>query len=212
MEAEIKQDPSWRQGDATPLTCGYPTDEVKHPEKEAEVMNRLVLSLLILALPAFGPGTEQDDMKDCPMHPQHSAQSHEATVEGRGNQIMGFPRAKTTHHFRMAADGGAIEVTANDPSDKVNKAAIRSHLSQIATMFGDGDFSTPMFIHDGVPPGVTTMKLMRSNIRYIYYELATGGRVRIKSHDPIAVAAIHDFLRFQITEHQTGDSLEVATR
>jgi hypothetical protein len=34
--------------------------------------------------------------------------------------------------------------------------------------------------------------------------------VRLQSADPIAVAAIHDFLRFQITEHQTGDSLDLA--
>jgi hypothetical protein len=176
-------------------------------------MNRLVLSLLLLllllTLPVFGQGTKQDDMKDCPMHAQHVAQSHQAVVEGHGDRAMGFPHDKTTHHFRMAADGGAIEVTVNDSSDKANSTAIRSHLSHIATMFGNGDFSTPMFIHDSIPPGVTTMKLMKSDIRYTYEEMSTGGRVRINSDNPIAVAAIHDFLRFQINEHQTGDSLEV---
>jgi hypothetical protein len=78
-------------------------------------------------------------------------------------------------------------------------------------MFGNGDFSTPMFVHDSIPPGVTTMKLMKSDIHYTYEEMPTGGRVRIKSDNPVAVAAIHDFLRFQINEHQTGDSLEVVT-
>ena len=79
-------------------------------------------------------------------------------------------------------------------------------------MFGNGDFSIPMFIHDEVPPGVTTMKLMKSAIHYTYEEMPSGGRIRIKSDDPIAVAAIHDFVRFQITEHQTGDPLEVAQK
>ena len=78
-------------------------------------------------------------------------------------------------------------------------------------MFGNGDFSTPMFVHDGIPPGVTTMKLMTSDVHYTYEEMRTGGRVRIKSENPVAVAAIHDFLRFQINEHRTGDSLEVVT-
>lgn len=174
-------------------------------------MNRLVVSLLLLALPAFAQDTKQDDMKDCPMHAQ-GAQSHQAVVESHGDQAMGFPHDRTTHHFRMSADGGAIEVTVNDPTDKANTQAIRSHLSHIAMMFSHGDFSTPMFIHDGVPPGVTTMKLMKSAIHYTYEEMPTGGRVAIKSDDPVAVAAIHDFLRFQIKEHQTGDSLEVATR
>ena len=142
------------------------------------------------------------------MHDSHAA--HHAVVESHGDQAMGFPHDKTAHHFRMTSDGGAIELTVNDLNDKTNTAAIRSHLSHIATMFGSGDFSTPMFVHDGVPPGVTTMKLMKSAIHYTYEEAPSGGRVRLKSDDPIAVAAIHDFIRFQITDHQTGDSLEVA--
>jgi hypothetical protein len=174
-------------------------------------MNRLVFSLLLLALPVFGQDTKQDDMKDCPMHEQHAAQSHQTVVENHGDLAMGFPHDKTVHHFRMAADGGAIEITVNESHDKANATAIRSHLSHIARMFGDGDFSTPMFIHDGVPPGVTTMKLMKADIHYTYEEMPTGGRVRINSDSPIALAAIHDFLRFQINEHQTGDSLEVVT-
>ena len=169
-------------------------------------MNRLVL-LLLLALPVVGQDTKQDDMKDCPMHAQHAAQSHQAAVESHGDQAMGFPHEQTKHHFRMAANGGVIEVTANDSSDKANATAIRSHLSHIAVMFGSGDFSTPMFIHNSIPPGVTTMKLMKSAIHYTYQETPAGGRIRIESEDPIAVAAIHDFIRFQIVEHQTGDSL-----
>jgi len=69
-----------------------------------------------------------------------------------------------------------------------------------------------MFIHDGIPPGVTTMKLMKSAIRYTYEEMPSGGRIQLRSDDRIGVASIHDFLRFQITDHQTGDSLEVARK
>jgi len=36
--------------------------------------------------------------------------------------------------------------------------------------------------------------------------------VRIKTRDSDALAAVHAFLRFQITEHQTGDPMEVAER
>ena len=168
-------------------------------------MKCFTLSLLLLAMPVFA-----QDMTDCPMHAQHA--SHQAVVESHGDQAMGFPHDKTTHHFRLLPDGGAIEVTANDQSDKANTSAIRSHLTHIAMMFGNGDFSIPMFIHDGIPPGVTTMKLMKSAIHYTYEEIPTGGRVRIQSDDPLALAGIHDFLRFQINEHQTGDRLEVATR
>lgn len=174
-------------------------------------MKHFAAILLVLALPAFAQDAKQDDaMKNCPMHDQH--QAHHAVVESHGDQDMGFPHDKTTHHFRMAVDGGAIEVNVNGSSDKTNTEAIRMHLSHIALMFGNGDFSTPMFIHDGVPPGATTMKLMKSQITYKYEEIPSGGRVRIQSTDPIALAAIHDFIRFQITEHQTGDSLEVVRK
>jgi len=169
-------------------------------------MKRLAF-LLLFALPVFAQDhPQQDDMKDCPMYSQPA--SHEAVVQNHGDQAMGFPHDKTTHHFRILSDGGSIEVTANNPNDIANTTAIRSHLTHIAGMFNNGDFSTPMFIHDGLPPGVTTMKLVKSAIRYSYEEIPAGGRVRIKSDDPVAVAAIHDFLRFQITEHRTGDNAE----
>jgi hypothetical protein len=147
-------------------------------------------------------------MKDCPMHQQHTA--HHAVVESHGDRAMGFPHDKTTHHFRLMSNGGAIEITANSPDDKVNSEAIRSHLKHIVTMFGDGDFFAPMFVHDGIPPGTTTMKLLKAAIRYHYEEMPSGGRVRIETADTVAAAAIHDFLRFQITEHDTGDSLSIA--
>ena len=93
----------------------------------------------------------------------------------------------------------------------MNRVALVLFL-HIASAFTNGDFFTPMFIHDGIPPGVTAMKLMKSAIHYSYEEIPSGGRVRFKSDDPVAVGAIHDFLRFQINDHQTGDGLEVATR
>ncbi len=178
-------------------------------------MNYLAVALLLslISSPLFSQESKPDDsVKECPMHSQHMAQAHNGGVASRGDQAMGFPHDKTTHHFRIAFDGGVIEVTVNDPSDKPNTEAIRSHLTHVAMMFGNGDFAVPMFVHDGVPPGVTTMKLMKSAIHYTYDEMPSGGRIRIKSDDPIGVAAIHDFLRFQITEHQTGDALEVAAK
>jgi hypothetical protein len=170
------------------------------------------LGLMCVAMAAYAQGANKDDgMQDCPMHKEHmTAGSHQAGVERHGDRAMGFPHDKTTHHFRISPDGGAIEVTANDPNDKANTEAIRVHLSHIAAMFREGDFSIPMFVHDDIPPGVTTMKLLNAKIQYRYEETSSGGRVRIESADPLALAGIHDFFRFQITEHQTGDTLVIA--
>ena len=81
-------------------------------------MKHLIIALLLSQLPSPLLSQEakpDNSMKDCPMHAQHQAQdAHHATVESHGDQAMGFPHDKTTHHFRMMSDGGAIEVTVND--------------------------------------------------------------------------------------------------
>lgn len=168
-------------------------------------------SLVFAVSAAAQEASKDDSMQNCPMHQQQQAkaESHHATVEKNGDQAMGFPHDKTTHHFRLTREGGTIEVTVNDATDKANIEAVRSHLSRISRLFASGDFSTPGFVHAAVPPGVTTMQLMKATIRYVYEENVSGGRVRVESADPVAVAAIHDFLRFQISEHQTGDPLTV---
>jgi hypothetical protein len=66
----------------------------------------------------------------------------------------------------------------------------------------------PMFIHDQVPPGVPVMKRLKSQIKYEVENIPAGARVRISTGNPEALKAVQDFLRFQITDHQTGDPLE----
>jgi len=135
---------------------------------------------------------------------------HHAGVVQRGDQVMGFSHEKTTHHFRLYKDGGSIEALANKPSDATSREEIREHLQHIAGMFKSGDFNAPMLIHARTPPGVPTMKKLRDQIQYRVEETPNGARVRVSSENPKAVAAIHDFLRFQIQDHQTGDSTEIS--
>ncbi len=125
----------------------------------------------------------------------------------RGEQGMGFSQSATTHHFLLLPKGGTIQVEANDPSDKSSRDNIRMHLLHIQHAFQSGDFDIPMFVHDTVPPGVPVMKSHAKNIRYSIKETPNGGRVLIQTADPAALDAIHSFLRFQITEHKTGDPL-----
>jgi hypothetical protein len=93
--------------------------------------------------------------------PQQSSPGNEndaAGVNARGDQGMGFSHQKTTHHFHLLVDGGAIEIHSNEPTDAASREAIRQHLAMIAVKFSQGDFAVPMFIHATVPPGVETMK------------------------------------------------------
>src|SRR5215467_6284896 len=132
-----------------------------------------------------------------------------AGVNARGDQGMGFSHKKTTHHFHLLADGGAIEIQSNEPADAASQEAIRQHLAMIAVKFSQGDFAIPMFIHATVPPGVEDMKRLKSKITYEAENTENGAQLRMTTHDAEAVAAVHSFLRFQIQDHRTGDSLEV---
>jgi hypothetical protein len=143
---------------------------------------------------------------------QEAAPSHDhdknhchCDMIARGNKAMGFDAAKTTHHFTLSDAGGAIEVSANDAADTASRDEIQQHLQHIARKFKEGDFDIPMFVHDQVPPGVPAMKRLKDAISYEYVATEHGARVVISTTNSDALSAIHDFLRFQIQEHQTGD-------
>ncbi len=140
---------------------------------------------------------------------QQSHDNHTDAVNRRGDAAMGFSHAKTTHHFLLKSDGGVIQVEANDAADIASRDRIRQHLKHISKKFSEGDFTAPMFIHAQSPPGVSAMKKLKSSIEYKFEELERGGRVRISANMAEAIEAIHEFLRFQIHEHKTGDSLDV---
>lgn len=135
-----------------------------------------------------------------------------AQMNMRGSQAMGFDQDKTTHHFYLYKDGGAIDVTVKDAADKTNLDAIRSHLPHIAMMFGEGNFDTPMLVHDTKVPGTAEMAKLKDHLTYKYVEEPKGGRVNITTTDAAALKAVHAFLKFQISDHKTGDSLEVRKR
>jgi hypothetical protein len=170
------------------------------------------MKIVIAFLLSWGLQMAAQDMQSCPTHKEHMKNSsqHQADVEKHADQAMGFPHDKTTHHFRLYSDGGAIEVTANDRKDAENIQAIRSHLADIVRLFSDGDFSISTFVHDQVPPGVPVMKEKRDQISYLLEEISAGARLRIQTKNGEAVKAVHDFLRFQIEDHHTGDATDVS--
>jgi hypothetical protein len=151
----------------------------------------LILSAVVLP----SPSGAWDDAK----------QEHQGDITSRGDIAMGFDAARTTHHFLQNPSGGAIEASANDPRDTLSRDRIQHHLQQIAQRFKEGDFNIPMLVHDQTPRGVAVLERLKAEITYRYVPTDRGGRVDISTKNPEALAAIHDFLRFQIQEHRTGD-------
>jgi hypothetical protein len=139
------------------------------------------------------------------------AQHQHDGVNQRGDRVMGFSHEKTTHHFLLYSDGGAIRVEANDAADSESRDQIRMHLTHIAQMFASGNFKAPTLIHDQVPPGVPVLERLKAEVEYKFEKIDRGGAVQIRTKNPEALKAIHDFLRFQISDHKTGDSTELTT-
>ena len=141
----------------------------------------------------------------CCQQPQDHADMHKAGVDQRGDQAMGFSHEKTTHHFLLYRDGGAIQVEANDAKDTASRDQIQMHLSHIAKMFADGNFQAPMLIHDQTPPGVAVLRRLKAEVTYRFEKTGRGGLVRVTTKNQEALQALHEFLRFQIKDHGTDD-------
>ena len=73
-------------------------------------MRTLPTMALLACLAAASPLVAQTDTESCPLHAQHMAAAHDpaAALDHRGDQVMGFEHTRTTHHFLLAKDGGAI--------------------------------------------------------------------------------------------------------
>lgn len=137
--------------------------------------------------------------------PQHTHPTPPTT----GSAAMGFSQTATSHHFRLSPLGGSIDVHVNDPADIATRDQVRQHLQIIARDFAQGRYALPFAVHAELPPGAETMAAHRASMTFAYEEGALGGRVIVSTSDPVALAALHDFLRYQIREHRTGDSLDV---
>ena len=135
------------------------------------------------------------------------AAQHAQHLDARGKTVMGFDQQKTTHHFLLYEDGGAIEVTVKDRADTANLDAIQSHLPHLVDVFGAGDFAAPMIVHDRKDvPGTKELARLKDKLKYAYVKMPAGGRVEIVTTDKDALTALHAFLKFQIEDHKTGDS------
>ena len=121
-----------------------------------------------------------------------------------GETTLGFDQGKAVYHFKLLPDGGAIEITANDPADVT---AMRQQAANIAARFRQGKFGVPTITRGQNTPGVDRMSQLKSDISYAAENSPAGGRVRITTTSLEAGHAVHDFLRFQIQEHKTSDSL-----
>jgi hypothetical protein len=98
-----------------------------------------------------------------------------------------------------------IEVRANDVKDTESRDQIRAHFHHIVQMFADGNFNVPMLVHSTTVPGTATMTRLKDQLHWDLQETPRGARITITADNKPALDAVHEFLRFQIEDHKTGD-------
>ena len=128
-----------------------------------------------------------------------------ASMQSRGKAAMDVDQYTSSHRFDALPDGGRVELV-RDVNDSAGVAQIRRHMREIAKAFRAGDFSTPEFVHAGNVPGAQIMAAKKSVITYEARDVARGAEVRIRTSDPEALRAIHDFIAFQRSAHHATGS------
>ena len=170
---------------------------------------KLQILLCVIALSPYVLG-QHTPMPAGMSHEEHMKQmNHDAEMKKRGDAAMGFDQDKVSHHFYLTRAGGIIEVGVNLHSDDATRNQIRAHLKAIAKEFAVGVFNSPIATHAEMPPGAAAMRERKARITYTYEETPAGAHVVIKTKDRGALIAVHDFLKYQIREHKTGDPILV---
>jgi hypothetical protein len=116
---------------------------------------------------------------------------------------MGVDQYTSTHVFEPLVDGGRIWLE-RDAHDTAGAATIRRHMDDIAARFAAGDFTLPAEVHARAVPGTDTMRARRAVLSYTVEMLPRGAALRIRSADPVAIRAAHEFLAFQRDDHHAA--------
>lgn len=125
-------------------------------------------------------------------------------MQTRGAHVMGVDQYTSAHVFEDLPDGGRVVLDRDDPADTAAIVTIRAHMRDIRAAFRAGDFTKPFAVHAQTVPGTAVMRARRAAISYEQIDRPRGGEVRIRTNDPEAVAAIHEFLAFQRREHRAS--------
>ena len=165
-------------------------------------MSARVLMAALLAIVACSPKSTEKSTA------QASSDSSFVKLQQRGETAMGVNQFTSQHVFEPLPTGGRIVLQRKEP-DSLGETVIRQHMQTIAKAFAAGDFALPGFVHamEDVP-GTQQMRALRSDITYTARDLPRGGEVVIETRNQQAVAAIHEFLAFQRTDHRAGMHME----
>ena len=155
-------------------------------------MNQFLIASFLLALmlsmPAYASEKADDRRLD--------------EVAERGSHVMPFDLEKTVHIFSKTDTGGIQQVIVKDKSDVEQINLIRSHLSEIAEAFKQGNFSNPEKIHGASMPGLAELKTAKSGqLEIMYRELPDGAEITYATSIEKLKHTIHRWFDAQLSDH-----------
>lgn len=128
-------------------------------------------------------------------------------MNARFSRVLGVSVEKIVLHFYLVKNGGVIDLTAKDPKDAITVNAIQKYLQNQKELWEKGKESAVTDIHEKPPESAATMRKLRNDITFYAAKTDNGGDLRMFSINEQARVAIQDYMRFEITEHKTGDSV-----
>ena len=171
----------------------------------------LSLSLLACARPPAGDGDMTQAAAAAPdtlaaIASARGAENDSAfrDVQARGATVMGVNQDTSAHVFESLSDGGRVILERPSAADTAEIRTIRAHMQEIAGQFRRGDFRAPFLVHAQTVPGTVEMGRRAAVITYTAVDRARGGELRIRTQDPLALRAIHEFLAFQRADHRAA--------
>lgn len=162
---------------------------------------RLELTVFVVALVVTAGAIAQTEMA--------SVQTPRAEALSRNSQLLGFDLTKTNQHFYLYKNGGAIDISAKNVDDVGSIAAVRRYLEKQEKLFAKGDVELQKQVYTQLPQSLLTMRKLKDEISFSYTATDEGGALRMFTINKDARQAIHDYLKSQIVDNQTGDPTNV---
>lgn len=127
-------------------------------------------------------------------------------VHQRMQQLVPYKLDQVRQTFTKTVHGGVQHVIAKSAGDTRQIKLIQAHLSEIAGQFRKGDFSVTERMHGADMPGLTQLKMAKTDdIRFEYKTLDNGAQIHYSTEYPQFVQALHEWFDAQISEHGSDE-------
>lgn len=126
-------------------------------------------------------------------------------MNARFSKALGVSLDKVALHYYLVKNGGVVELASKDPNDTGTIEAIRKYLQSQKDLWEKGKDPVAE-VHTRAPESANLMRKLRNDITFYTAKTDTGAVLRMFSINEQARDAIQDYLKFEITEHKTGDS------